>query len=87
MKKAETQTKPTIAKITKAELSAALNDKLSRVFGATAAEATADQIYKATLISIRDILGHKRAQLKTNVQAQQGRRRVKHSTTYVTNSL
>ena len=71
MKNTETQTTPNF---TKAELSAALSDKLSRVFGTTAAEATADQIYKATLISIRDILAQKRTEFKKNVTAQQGKK-------------
>ena len=71
MKKTETLS---TEKFTKAELSAALSDKLSRVFGTTAAEATADQIYKATLISIRDILAQKRTEFKKNVTAQQGKK-------------
>ncbi len=70
----KTEIKSSSKKFTKAELSASLSDKLSRVFGTTAAEATADQIYKATLISIRDILAQKRTEFKKNVTAQQGKK-------------
>ena len=41
--------------------------KLSRYFGCTAAEASADQMYKAVSMTIRDILTEKRGEFKKNV--------------------
>jgi starch phosphorylase len=48
-----------------------LTDKLSRYFGTTPEEANSDQIYKAVLLSVKDLLSHKRTIFKQNVKNQQ----------------
>ena len=49
--------------------------KLSRQFGCTAAEASRDQIYKATVLTVKDILTSKRGDFKKRVN-QTGSKRV-----------
>ncbi len=44
-----------------------IETKLSRYFGCTAAEASADQMYKAVSMTIRDILTEKRGEFKKSV--------------------
>ncbi len=51
-----------------------ITDKLSRVFGTTPEEANPDQIYKAVLLSVKDILSHKRTEFKQNVKNQEGKK-------------
>ncbi|MGM9637468.1 MAG: glycogen/starch/alpha-glucan phosphorylase [Eubacteriales bacterium] len=51
-----------------------ISDKLSRYFGTTPAEANTDQIYKAVLLSVKDILSNKRTQFKQNVKNQEGKK-------------
>ena len=46
------------------QVEAAITDKLSRHFGASFEEATKDQIYKATAITVKDILLAKRREFK-----------------------
>ena len=48
--------------------------KLSRYFGCTAAEASADQMYKAVSMTIRDILTEKRGEFKKNVNKKGAKR-------------
>ena len=52
-----------------------LEIKLSRYFGCSSAEASKDQIYKATAMTIRDILTEKRGAFKKKVN-QTGAKRV-----------
>ena len=54
----------TNCKPTAAEIKENLEIKLSRFFGCTAAEASKDQMYKATAMTIRDILTEKRGAFK-----------------------
>lgn len=60
--------------LTKASLKEALVSKLSRYYGTTPKEATKDQLYKALLLTIKDILSHKRTEFKKNVNNQQGKK-------------
>ena len=46
--------------ITEKEVQALIQGKLSRYFGVSPKEATTDQIYKAVVMSVRDILLEKR---------------------------
>ncbi len=48
--------------------------KLSRYYGTIPEEATKDQIYKALLLTIKDILSQKRTEFKKNVNNQQGKK-------------
>ncbi len=57
-----------------AELRAGIEQKLSRYFGTTPAEANKDQVYKAVLLAVKDILAAKRTQFKKNVTAQEGKK-------------
>ncbi len=65
-----TNTKPNAAKIKEN-----LEVKLARYFGCTAAEASTEQMYKATAMTIRDILTEKRGAFKKKVN-QTGSKRV-----------
>ena len=58
-----------------AQIKEALDTKLARYFGCTAAEASKDQMYKATAMTIRDILAEKRGAFKKKVN-QTGSKRV-----------
>lgn len=51
-----------------------ITDKLSKFFGTTPDEANADQIYKAVILSVKDILSHKRTEFKQNVKNQEGKK-------------
>ena len=51
-----------------------LEDKLSRYFGCTASEATREQMYKATAMTVRDILTAKRGEYKKKVNRAGGKR-------------
>ena len=64
----------TNCKPTAAEIKENLEIKLSRFFGCTAAEASKDQIYKATAMTIRDILTEKRGSFKKKVNQAGGKR-------------
>ncbi|MBO5756367.1 MAG: glycogen/starch/alpha-glucan family phosphorylase, partial [Clostridia bacterium] len=61
--------RPTAAKIRED-----LTIKLSRYFGCTPAEATTEQMYKATAMTIRDILTEKRGEFKKQVNRQGSKR-------------
>ncbi len=64
----------TNCKPTAAEIKENLEIKLSRFFGCTAAEASKDQIYKATAMTVRDILTEKRGSFKKKVNQAGGKR-------------
>ena len=59
---------------TKADIKTLLSEKLSRHFDAVAEDATKAQIYKAVIMSVRDVLTEKRAKFKHAVKAQQKKR-------------
>ena len=61
-------------KPTAAEIKENLEIKLSRYFGCTAAEASKEQIYKATAMTVRDILTEKRGEFKKKVNQAGGKR-------------
>lgn len=62
---AEPAIKPVKSSVTSIDqIEAAITDKLSRHFGASFEEATKDQIYKATAITVKDILLAKRREFK-----------------------
>ena len=56
-----------MSKLTEQEAKALISGKLSRYFGVTPAEATREQIYKAVVMSVRDIMleKHQRFHIKT----------------------
>ncbi len=51
----------------------ALATKLSRYFGVTLTEANEDQIYRAVMMCVKDILSQKRAEYKEEVKRQSGK--------------
>ncbi|MBO7341377.1 MAG: glycogen/starch/alpha-glucan phosphorylase [Clostridia bacterium] len=52
---------------TASEIKKNLEEKLSRYFGCTAAEASREQMYKATAMTVRDLLTDKRGAFKKDV--------------------
>ena len=58
---AKNTAKQTTDKKTKEEIRKSLMSKLSRYYGIAHDEASYDQIYRATLLSVKDILAEKRA--------------------------
>lgn len=60
--------------LTKKYLKENLVKKLSRYYGTIPSEATKDQLYKALLLTIKDILSQKRTAFKKNVNNQQGKK-------------
>lgn len=54
-------------KLNQAKIKENIETKLSRYFGCTAAEASADQMYKAVSMTVRDILTEKRGNFKKEV--------------------
>ena len=56
------------------EIKKNLEEKLSRYFGCTAAEASRDQMYKATAMTVRDLLTDKRGQFKKEVNREGAKR-------------
>jgi glycogen/starch/alpha-glucan phosphorylases len=51
-----------------------LESKLSRYFGVTPQEADQDQIYKATILTVRDILAQKRATYRDKIKKQRAKK-------------
>ena len=51
-----------------------IESKLSRYFGTTPEEANKDQMYKAVILSVKDILSHKRTEFKSNVKNQESKK-------------
>ena len=60
--------------ITEKEVQALIQGKLSRYFGVSPKEATIDQIYKAVVMSVRDILLEKRQQFHRVMKSKKGKR-------------
>lgn len=60
--------------MTKREIKDALNRKLSQYFNTTAQDATKDQIYKATVMSVRERLTTMRAEYKKDTKKAEGKR-------------
>ncbi|MDE7082686.1 MAG: glycogen/starch/alpha-glucan phosphorylase [Clostridia bacterium] len=60
--------------ITEKETKDLIKGKLSRYFGVTPAEATKDQVYKAVVMVVRDILLEKRQQFHKKVKAKRAKR-------------
>jgi len=52
----------------------AINKKLSRYYGITPNEANDEQMYKAILLSVKDLLTQKRTEFKKNVNKQEGKK-------------
>ncbi len=60
--------------ITEKEVKELIKGKLSRYFGVSPAEASKDQIYKAVVMSVRDILLEKRQQFHKKIKAKRAKR-------------
>lgn len=60
--------------ITEKEVQLLIQGKLSRYFGVSPKEATKDQIYKAVVMSVRDILLEKRQQFHKVMKSKKGKR-------------
>ena len=60
--------------VRRGELRDGIERKLSRYFGTTPAEANKDQMYKAVLLAVKDILAAKRTNFKKNVATQEGKK-------------
>lgn len=58
----------------KAQIKAAIEEKLSRTFGTRAENATKDQIYRATILTVRDILTKKRGEFTHTFKDQKAKR-------------
>ncbi len=54
--------------ITKAEIKEAIESKLSRYFNTTSADASESQIYKATVLTVKDILTSMRSEYKKDIK-------------------
>ncbi len=63
-----------ISNAKKEEIKQALASKLSRYYGIGFDEATEDQIYRATLLSVKDILAEKRAVYREKIKKQRAKR-------------
>ena len=60
--------------ITEKEVQTLIQGKLSRYFGVSPKEASIDQIYKAVVMSVRDILLEKRQQFHKVMKSKKGKR-------------
>lgn len=60
--------------ITEREVKELIKGKLARYFGVSPAEASKDQIYKAVVMSVRDILLEKRQQFHKKIKAKRAKR-------------
>ena len=60
--------------ITEKEVKEAIKGKLSRYFGVSPTEATEEQMYKAVVMSVRDLLLEKRQQFHKKVKAKRAKR-------------
>ena len=56
------------------EVKANIEQKLSRLFGTTAADASREQMYKAVVQTVKDILAEKRSEFKATTNKQGGKR-------------
>ncbi len=59
---------------TKEQVKEALTAKLARYFGTEPSDATKEQIYKAAILSIKDILTEKRSAFKSDTKKQRGKK-------------
>ena len=59
---------------TKESVKEALDLKLSRYFGVNAEDANKEQVYKATILTVKDILTQKRSSFKRQVKKAQGKK-------------
>ncbi|MBO4894484.1 MAG: glycogen/starch/alpha-glucan phosphorylase [Clostridia bacterium] len=66
--------KNTVKKKSKDEIRKMLMSKLSRYYGITYEEATYDQIYRATILSVKDILAAKRQVYREKIKKQQAKK-------------
>lgn len=60
--------------ITEKEVKDLIKDKLARYFGVSQTEASKDQIYKAVVMSVRDIMLQKRQQFHKKIKAKRAKR-------------
>ena len=60
--------------LTTKEAEKAIETKLARFFGVTPKEANANQVYKATVLTVRDILTQKRSEFKEKAKEKRARR-------------
>lgn len=60
--------------LTKEDIKLALQIKLSRYFGVTSEDATKEQVYKATILTVKDILTQKRSHFKHKVRDAQAKK-------------
>ena len=60
--------------ITEKDVKDLIKDKLARYFGVSQAEASKDQIYKAVVMSVRDIMLQKRQQFHKKIKAKRAKR-------------
>ena len=60
--------------LTTKEAEKAIETKLARFFGVTPTEANANQVYKATVLTVRDILTQKRSEFKEKAKEKRARR-------------
>lgn len=58
----------------KEEIKKAIASKISRYFGATLEEASEEQVYKAVILSVKDILAARSSEFKKKVKTQQARK-------------
>ena len=56
------------------EVKANIEQKLSRLFGTTAADASREQMYKAVAQTVKDILAEKRSEFKARTNKEGGKR-------------
>ena len=61
-------------KLTKKEATEQIRSKLSRYYGVTPAEATSEQLYKAVVMIVKDMLLEKRKSYHYTLKEQKGKR-------------
>ena len=62
------------ATFNKAQIRDALTSKLARYFGTTPEEASAEQVYKSVVLTVKDILTQKRSDFKLDTKKQRGKK-------------
>ncbi|NLE13395.1 MAG: glycogen/starch/alpha-glucan phosphorylase [Clostridiales bacterium] len=60
--------------VSRSQIKEAINLKLSRYYGITPAEASSEQIYKATVLTVKDILAQKKSETFEAVRRQRAKR-------------
>lgn len=61
-------------RLSEEDVKSAIETKLVRFFGVTPEEANDVQVYKSTVLSVRDILNQKRTEFRERVKVNQGKR-------------